>query len=81
MFKTISAFAVATLLCAPAFATPERKIVNPDEIMILVPGLEALGYSRLSTVEFCAEQTNTDYTDLQTDSDFENMERCLIEQT
>jgi hypothetical protein len=57
------------------------EIVNPSEIMILVPGLESLGYSRESTVIHCSEITGTDYTNLITDSDFESMHACLSEHT
>ena len=57
------------------------EIVNPSEPMILVPGLEFLGYSRISTVEHCAEIVGTDYTQLITDSDYTQMESCLIEHT
>ena len=57
------------------------EIVNPSEPMILVPGLEFLGYSRISTVEHCAEIVGTDYTQLITDSDYTQMEQCLIEHT
>jgi len=50
--------------------------------MILVPGLEFLGYSRLSTVEFCAEiEYIDDYSNIITDEQLLNMEACLIEHT
>lgn len=76
----VVALTAATVL--PAAATPtQREIVNPNETMILVPGLEFLGYSRISTVEHCAEITGTDYTQLITDSDYTQMEACLIEHT
>jgi hypothetical protein len=73
--------AALALVGGPALATPERKIVAFDELMVLVPGLEELGYSRITTVEHCAAQTNTDWMELITDSDYENMESCLIEHT
>lgn len=57
------------------------EIVNPTEPMILVPGLERLGYSRESTVAHCAAIVGTDYTQLITDSDYTQMEQCLIEHT
>ena len=67
---------------APAEATPKHYVVAPAEPMVLVPGLEFLGYSRISTVEACAEWDNiTDWTDLITDEDLLNMEGCLIEMT
>ncbi len=80
--KLLTAIAAAVFTAVPASATPGRVIVNPTEPMILVPGLEFLGYSRISTVEFCAEIENiTDYTNLITDEELYNMESCLIEHT
>ena len=77
--------AAATILSlgGSAIATPiEREIVNPDELMVLVPHLEFLGYSRISTVEFCADIENiSDWTNLITDSELLGMEACLIEHT
>ena len=75
-----SVFATVALLGGQAFATP--VVVNPTEKMIVVPGLEFLGASRISTVEFCSTEAGvSDWTDLQTDSEFEGMEKCLIEMT
>jgi hypothetical protein len=77
LFALLSVFALAT----PAGATP-RNIVNPGELMVVVPGLEFLGYSRISTVEFCAEIEGLgDYRQLITDHDFEAMHACLVEHT
>jgi hypothetical protein len=71
-----------TLVGGPALATPERKVVAYDELMVLVPGLEALGYSRITTVEACAEVTEVaDWTALITDYELESMEACLVEHT
>lgn len=82
MRSFLAALALAATTVLPATATPtQREIVNPSEPMILVPGLEFLGYSRISTVEHCAEITGTDYTNLITDSDYTQMEQCLIEHT
>ena len=82
MKQIITAIAAAVFTAVPASATPERVIVNPAEPMILVPGLEFLGYSRLSTVEFCEEIENiSDYSNLITDEELYNMEACLIEHT
>jgi len=83
MNKTLLTAALAALaLALPASATPERKVVAFDEMMVLVPGLEELGYSRITTVEHCAEVTEvTDWMELTTDSEFETMEACLIEHT
>ncbi len=80
MKKVFSALAILAL-GLPAAATP-RLVVNPSESMVVVPGLEELGPSRLSTVQFCAKEVGVDhYRDLQTDSEFEGMESCLIEMT
>jgi hypothetical protein len=58
------------------------EIVNPSEPMVLVPSLEFLGYSRISTVEHCAELENiNDWTNLMTDEELFGMEACLIEHT
>ena len=74
--------AALALVGGPALATPERKVVAFDELMVLVPGLEALGYSRISTVEHCAEVTKVaDWSSLLTDYEFEAMEGCLREHT
>jgi hypothetical protein len=74
--------AALALVGGPALATPERKVVAYDELMVLVPGLEALGYSRITTVEACAEVTEVaDWTALTTDYELESMEVCLVEHT
>ena len=58
------------------------EVINPDEEMVQVPGLENLGPSRISTVEFCQEiEGLNDWRQLITDSDFDLMEACLIEHT
>jgi len=58
------------------------EIVEPNEPMVLVPNLEFLGYSRISTVEHCAELENiNDWTNLITDEELFGMEACLIEHT
>ena len=67
---------------ADALATPKRLVVSPGEPMVLLPGLEHLGYSRLSTVEHCETITGVpDYSRLITDYELESMEACLIEHT
>jgi hypothetical protein len=84
MKKTLltAALAALTLVGGPALATPERKVVAYDEMMVLVPGLEELGYSRITTVEACAEVTEVaDWTALITDYEFEVMGVCLVEHT
>jgi hypothetical protein len=63
-------------------ATPQREVIAYDEMMVLVPNLEFLGFSRISTVEHCAEVADVaDWMNLTTDSEFEVMEACLIEHT
>jgi hypothetical protein len=82
MKKLLAVLAVLSL-AGPAQATPEtRKVIAYDEMMVLVPGLEYLGYSRISTVEFCSKANKVnDWTSLITDHDFDVMEGCLIEMT
>ena len=59
-----------------------RDTVNPGEPMVVVPGLEWLGKSRLSTVTFCAKDTGSgNWKQLITDLHFDRMEACLIEMT
>lgn len=51
-------------------------------LMIVVPQLPELGYSRWETVEFCAEHHGIeDYTNMLTDEELSTMEQCLIEMT
>lgn len=80
--KTIlTALALAALGALPAGATPtSREVIAPDELMVITPGLEYLGYSRISTVEFCQETNDVnDWMNLITDAELELMEGCLIE--
>ena len=59
-----------------------RDVVNPGEPMVVVPGLEWIGRSRLSTVTFCASNTGSgNWQQLVTDLQFHRMEACLIENT
>lgn len=79
---TVALATLALALPTAALAAPERRVVNPGELMVLVPGLEELGYSRISTVEHCSEIVGArDWADLMTDSEFEGMQQCLIEHT
>lgn len=81
---TVALATLALALPTAALATPERRVVNPGELMVLVPGLEELGYSRISTVEHCSEIIGVQgdgWMELVTDSEFEGMEACLIEHT
>jgi hypothetical protein len=67
---------------ALAVPVPSRPVVNPTEQMVITPGLTHLGKSRISTIHFCEKVTKVaNYKNILTDSDFENFERCLIEQT
>jgi hypothetical protein len=76
LFPLLATFALAL----PASATP--NVVKYDELMVKVPGLEELGWSRISTVEHCAAFTGVkDWAELITDSDLEGMEKCLIQHT
>jgi hypothetical protein len=73
--------ALATLaLALPVGATPtQREIINYDELMVITPNLEHLGYSRISTVDACVKQTGVkDWTSMITDSDLETFEACLV---
>jgi hypothetical protein len=70
------------LTSALSLATPvPHPVVAPAEPTVVVPGLESLGESRISTVQHCAAITHTNWRNLITDSDFENMELCLTEHT
>jgi len=57
------------------------EIVNPTEAMVVVPGLEFVGPSRISTVEHCSAIEGLDWRNLLTDSDFQLMHDCLVEHT
>lgn len=82
MKKLLSALAFSALIFAPAARAGQFVIVNPQEPMVVVPGLERLGPSRISTVQHCASLSNVeDYNEMITDSQFEAMEACLIEHT
>jgi hypothetical protein len=78
--RIIAALALALATALPAAATPTRlEVIAYDEMMVLVPNLEFLGYSRISTVDACVEQTGvSDWTDMVTDAELESFEACLI---
>jgi hypothetical protein len=82
MTKILSAFALVAL-ALPASATPiVREVINPNEAMVVVPNLEYRGPSRISTVTFCAELTQTeDWRNMITDEDLVLMDDCLEEHT
>lgn len=81
--NTALSILAALAFAVPAAATPEvRTVVAPHEAMVVVPGLEDLGPSRISTVEFCQKNEGLkDWRQLITDTDFDLMEACLIEHT
>jgi hypothetical protein len=78
--RIIAALALALATALPAAATPTRlEVIAYDEMMVLTPNLEHLGYSRISTVDACVEQTGvSDWTDMVTDAELESFEACLI---
>jgi hypothetical protein len=56
--------------------------VKPNELMVLVPGLEFLDLSRISSVQYCQRQTGVaDWRQLITDADLGGMDRCLRDLT
>jgi len=79
--------AIATAAATSAFVSlsnpsSPRVTVNPGERMVLVPGLEKLGPSRISTVTYCAKEIgNANWQELITDLHFDRMEACLIDMT
>jgi hypothetical protein len=81
----ITLFALATLAigtAALAVPVPPHPVVNPTEPTVVVPGLEYLGQSRISTVRHCVTLTGAkDWRSLITDSDLESMNQCMIEHT
>ena len=80
-----SLFAIATLAIgnvALAIPVPTHPVVSPSEKMVTIPGLEFLGASRVSSVQFCVSQTGvTDWRNLITDGDLQSMEYCLRDLT
>ena len=58
------------------------EIVNPTEEMVVVPGLEKIGPSRISTVEHCAGIYDVkDWSNMITDDELDGMWECLLEHT
>ena len=73
--------AAVSLIAGVNSATPTFKAYD-NERMVLVPGLEKLGPSRISSVEFCAKDTGSgNWQQLVTDLHFDRMEACLIDLT
>lgn len=76
--RIIAALTIALATALPVSATPQREVIAYDEMMVKIDGLEHLGYSRISTVDACVEETGVvDYTNLMTDSELEGFEACL----
>ena len=82
--------ALATLLIGgvaqahPVPPLPPLPVVAYEEMMVLVPGLEGHGYSRITTVEHCAALNGVQgdaWMELLTDSELEGMEACLVDLT
>ena len=83
-FCLIATAAAASVSALVGLSNPgvTRVVVNPGEPMVVVPGLEWLGKSRLSTVTFCAKDTDSgNWQQLAGDLAFDRMEACLIEMT
>ena len=83
-FCLIATAAAAATSAFVSLGTPSapRVTVNPGERMVLVPGLEKLGPSRISTVTYCAKEIgNAKWQELITDLHFDRMEACLIDLT
>ena len=78
-------FALATLAIgnvALAIPVPSHTVIHPHERMVVVPGLEYMGASRISSVRHCVSQTGaTDWRNLITDSDLESMHNCMADLT
>jgi hypothetical protein len=76
-----SLFAIATLIMgnvALAIPVPSHTVIHPHERMVVVPGLEFLGASRISSVRYCVTSTGVrDWRNLITDGDLHSMELCL----
>ena len=80
LIATATAAAVS-LIAGVNSATPTFKAYD-NERMVLVPGLEKLGPSRISSVEFCAKETGSgNWQQLITDLHFDRMEACLLDLT
>ena len=74
--------ALAVGSAALAVPVPPHPVVNPTEPTVVVPGLEFVGASRISSVRFCVQQTGAkDWHNLITDSELESMHKCLVDLT
>ena len=80
-----SLFALATLVMgnvALAIPIPSHTVIHPHERMVVVPGLEYMGASRISSVRHCVSQTGaTDWRNLITDTELESMHNCMADLT
>ena len=74
--------ALAVGSAALAVPVPPHPVVSPTEPTVVVPGLEFVGASRISSVRFCVQQTGAkDWHNLITDSELESMHKCLVDLT
>ena len=81
IFCGIPLVGALALGAGPTGAKP-FEIVNPTEKMVVVPGLEKIGASRISTVEFCADVYGVeDWNNMITDDELDGMWECLLSHT
>ena len=80
-----SLFALATLVMgnvALAIPIPSHTVIHPHERMVVVPGLEYMGASRISSVRHCVTSTGVrDWRNLITDTELESMHNCMADLT
>ena len=80
-----SLFAIATLAIgnvALAIPIPSHTVIHPHERMVVVPGLEYMGASRISSVRHCVTSTGVkDWRNLITDTELESMHNCMADLT
>jgi hypothetical protein len=67
---------------ALAVPVPPHPVMYPTEPTVVVPGLEFLGASRVSSVTHCVTSTGVrDWRNLITDSELESMHKCMVDLT
>lgn len=82
MNKLFAILSTVTLALPLGASAATFEIVNPNEPMVVVPGLEQIGPSRISTVEHCAGIYGiADWQQLITDDELDGMWECLLEHT
>ena len=81
IFCGIPLVGALALGAGPTGAKP-FEIVHPQEEMVVVPGLEKIGPSRISTIDFCADVYGVeDWNNMITDDELEAFDACLEEHT